>query len=199
MGGSYRACLLAAGCGAIVALALEFARPPIRFVREEVTLAVGRDHAEVHGAYVFANPGDRPVTITLFYPIPRGHGLGPAEFCLAWEVRDGQRRPLPLASNGDRYLFGLALPPRSEATVEVHYRQPLSAPRARYILRTTWLWLRPLEESILHVVADGELGVIETNYAMEFQAAADGRSRFRMVRQNWLSLADLEAQWGGRS
>ena len=179
---------LGIGVMVLLALMMSLQRPSIRFDWEEITLTIFSNRTEVRATYIFSNPTQKKQQIPVFYPIPRKEGMGPAELFKAWLVQDEERITLPMELNGNNYVFMLSIPPGDKCELNITYQQATASPYAKYILMTTWLWFRPLEKTILNVIADKDLESLTINYEMEKTAEINDKVQYRTVKKSFIPL-----------
>lgn len=121
-------------------------RRGLKFVSEEILLTVEESDGPallVDGTYHYRFEGWVPTEVSLRGPYPTGADvLGTT---VLWVDQDGQS--LPFQSDGQAALVRARFKPGEASTVRMRYRQRLATRAAGYIVTTTRLWRRPLEEA----------------------------------------------------
>ena len=94
----------------------------------------------------------------------------------------------------DGVMFFMSLRPSQEETLEVVYRQKLKDEKARYILKTTKKWNRPLQRADFYIEFPESLN-FKVNYEPD-SIKKSGRKRVIYIhRENFMPEEDLWMEW----
>ncbi len=161
--------------------------PLVLFPEETIDLTVHPDNLEVRALYTYKNPWP--------FPIVQGFGL---PFPVDTQHPDPAPVELSLANTGEpvptRRLFGydtfeLRFAPNETIPVALYYKQQTPTHNARYILKTTHAWWRPLSRGtyLLHTAG---IRSINSNYPMEGHGA-----EWHWERRNFMPDRDWQIEW----
>ncbi len=163
-----------------------------KFAGENVTITVAPPRVTVAGTYTFYNDAEEAQKIELYYPFPRGPGLGKPENI---SVRDGAGEDVPFSWKRHDIVFELTAPPRGEATASVSYEQRCDGCDYTYILASKRDWQRPIGKAAFAVEVPPQLAPIESSYKLEEVAAREGVVRYELRRDDFYPDVDLVLHW----
>jgi hypothetical protein len=162
------------------------------FTGENVTITVAPPRVTVEGTYTFYNAGDEPDTLEVYYPFPRGPGLGNPENI---SVRDAEGGDIPFSWKRYDVVLEFTVPPESEAAVSVAYEQPCEGCEYKYILASKRDWQRPIGKATFAVEVPPQLAPVEGSYELEEVPAREGVVRYELHRDDWYPDVDLVLHW----
>ncbi len=162
------------------------------FTEENVTITLAPPTAKVEGTYTFYNAGDEAEKLKLYYPFPRGPGLGEPENI---SVRDAEGGDIPFSWKRHDVAFEVTVPPQSEAVVSVAYEQRCDGCEYKYILTSTRDWQRPIGKAVFAVEVPPQLAPVEGSYQLEEVPAREGVVRYELRRDDFYPDVDLVLHW----
>ncbi len=162
------------------------------FTGENVTITLAPPTATVEGTYTFYNAGDEAEKLKLYYPFPRGPGLGKPENI---SVRDAEGGDIPFSWKRHDVAFEVTVPPQSEAVVSVAYEQRCDGCEYKYILTSTRDWQRPIGKAVFAVEVPPQLAPVEGSYELEEVASREGVVRYELRRDDFYPDVDFVLHW----
>jgi hypothetical protein len=170
---------------------------PLVFDSEIVRLYVQPDSVEVEGTYSFICGAKVPALMNLFFPFPLDSLLGGARMVsLAYRCEtDGWREAaFEESPSGDGAVWRLPLREGAGLEVCAVYRQALRAPYARYVVRTTRVWGRPLRHARFEIYLPSEARAPRFSYP--FVPASGAASAFYLYEaRNFWPEKDVVVEW----
>jgi len=163
-----------------------------KFAGENVTITVAPPRVTVEGTYTFYNAGDEPDTLELYYPFPRGPGLGKPENVV---VRDAEGGAVPFSWKRYDVAFEVTVPPQTEVGVSVAYEQPCDGCEYKYILASNRGWQRPIEKATFAVEVPPQLAPVKGSYELEEVPSREGVVRYELRREDFYPDVDLVLHW----
>ncbi len=186
-----------AGLLLLACLSLAAAGPgSLEFIQEELEFKLDQDWFKVNGNYWFSNNTGNVVIRQLFFPIPADSLNAPAE-----RVKLKLKDPLPgqkvkiLSVSQQGFWFELSLPAQTIAECHISYRQKLKGNSARYVLRSTQSWGKPLELAKYTLITSNKLQVLKLTLSDPEISVRGGRRCFRWEYQNYLPDTDFEVEF----
>ena len=160
-----------------------------QFVSERVRLSIVPGQLRVHGTYHFVR-GASTEPFAILYPFIQDASQGPPE---AIRVTIGGR-PAPFKHRQGNSI-GVSLPfgggAATACTLQVEYVQRLAARRASYLVTSTRLWERPLEQAKFELELADSLGRPKSEFPFE----RIGSGRYAFTATNFLPERDLVIEW----
>ena len=160
-----------------------------QFVSERVRLSISSGQLRVHGTYHFVR-GTSPGPFAILYPFIQDASQGPPE---AIRVRI-EGRPASYdrrEGNSIRVSLPFARGDAPACTLDVEYVQRLTARRASYLLTSTRLWERPLEQATFELALADSLGTPRSEFPLE----RIGPGRYTFNKTDFLPERDLVIEW----
>ena len=161
----------------------------VRFTKEQINIRLYPDYILVEGYYVYKNPFLFPAAQGLSVPLPVDE-RHPAPVMVDVEQRSPEEKTVMTRYILGRYHFDLTFAPKEEIVLRVRYRQQAPDQDARYILRTTKPWMRPLQHGNYRIFLNGVKDV-SSNYAL----TADGPGTLSFKRQDFMPQEDWQFSW----
>lgn len=112
----------------------------ILFYREDIDFTIDQDTFIVNGDYFFQNNQDRTVKSLLEYPFPQD-SLMSEVFDVSVEVNGKNQIK---KNDQNRLIFNLEILGLDSLICQISYKQIMNGNAARYILKTTRYWDKPL-------------------------------------------------------
>jgi hypothetical protein len=128
------------------------------FYRESITMILSKEYFHVSGEYYIQS--EEPGKHVLFYPLPAEPEFGEVDSVFLVDMINGQSIEI-LEWKEDKFLFEFETDQNSLAEIQISYRQKLLGQSAKYILKTTIMWKKPLEKAEYQLVVRDNLDVIE--------------------------------------
>jgi hypothetical protein len=166
----------------------------IRFIQEEITIAVTDTVCTVHGDYHFWNPSSQPVDdFALVYPFPVSPEMLFPDSIIVTDRRTGQA--VPYKHDDNSIAFRINVPSAEEVVYTVSYRQPVRARRFEYIMLTTRHWQHPLTlaEFEVHIPREWRLQYLSPDYDLLQETATE--RVYTICREDFLPDTNLIIQW----
>jgi hypothetical protein len=164
------------------------------FIKETIAVSVfPPDTVCVKGVYFFMSNGTAVDKIPLHYPFPSDNG---EEYPFFIEVKDpGTARGLPFVRQGQGIAFSVGARAGDTATVLVVYKQIVPGKCGRYILMTTALWGRPLDDSRYSVSVPKRVTLDFMSYECDSVVPAGDRLIYQFFKNKFMPDRDLTFQW----
>lgn len=168
---------------------------PVTFERETIRIMVGTETIRVDGTYVFANPSPAARVQALRYPFPID-SLHPFPHEITVHQGEGS---VAFRRVEDGIVFAIDIPPCSEATARVTYKQSCRNNFGCYILTSTAAWGRPLKAADFEITVPDSLRLVSVAYDIDQVDEVDGARIHRFARSNFLPQEDLCMRWETRT
>jgi hypothetical protein len=190
-----RLCRLVIGVGSLWgALTAPAGAGGLLFVKETIEVSVfPPDTVCIKGAYYFTGTGTDVAELPLHYPFPADSGAGYPFFI---EVRDPHTaKPLPFVREGEGIAFSVRARAGDTAAVVVVYKQRFPGKSGRYILTTTALWGRPLNDGRYSVSVPKGATLDFMSYQCDSVVSSGGRMVYHFFKKKFMPDRDLTFQW----
>ena len=169
---------------------------PVCFDREKIEVSVFAGQTQVTGFYHYVNRSVFPASFSLGVPFPTDSAHPrPAEFHLS-EV-DGKGAFLKWIEDRPYHgetVFRLWCWPSGERWIRLDYIQGAGAPEARYILRTTRKWGKPLQHGEYSLRLGNGIELTSSNYPMTSDITGRPGS-YSFSRNDFFPEEDWEFHW----
>jgi hypothetical protein len=181
------ACLLA-GSSLLLALAGGIV-PLVRFAGEDITVTVQPGRVQVEGLYYYRNPWPFQVVqgVSVPFPVDTDH---PPPIQVAITLDQRCRAQLRQGFLFGKQRLELRLGPGQTACLRVRYCQAAPICEARYILKTTRPWRRPIEHGTYRLIPV-DARIVQSNYALT--ATREGFRQFQ--RTQFMPTEDWHFSW----
>jgi hypothetical protein len=167
------------------------------FDSESIRLDIGADSLEVQGTYVLVRREPIEEAIPLFYPFPSDSLLGGARM-VSLAFRAGTAPPAPGRWEQPPFASGVRwwVPPCRGDTIvaEAVYRQQMKASYARYIVRTTRIWGRPLRHASFEIRLPPGASPLEFSFPFEPREAG-GNVSYVFDAYDFFPDHDIVVRW----
>lgn len=168
----------------------------IRFSSEKLEFLIGDNSVALTGKYSFQNLHDRPVAQPLIYPFVITEDL---PFPDSVDVRLENGRPEHFSKGKEFISFIVEIPPKSESTIEVYYRQPVKKNRFEYILTTTRNWQKPLDSADFLIRVPEFYDLAELSFPYERIDTTAGFYIYRLHFEDFYPDKNLIFAWQRRN
>lgn len=165
----------------------------LRFVAERVELGLAPGSVEVTGDYTFRSAGPGAWRGRIGYPIWVDAGQPAPERVLQ---DGGEALPVRCRAPSEcAAVVALELEPERERTVRLTYRQPLTGPRATYLVTSAGRWNRPLERAELVVRLPAAWTGVDCSFSPDEDVVAGETRTLRIVREGFAPDRELVVTW----
>jgi len=169
-----------------VLLFSSFLGVPYAFESESIVVTLDSARIAVEGEYTFRNITGEKVEAYLYYPFPLDSCDYPDEIVV-------ENADFTFAPEGIRLNFPIE--PRGKKAIKIRYVQRLKSSYARYILRSTKSWGRPLEEAYYSVSMPRFWQKVHISIPLEKVEVRDGRRIFYGKFSDFMPETDLIVKW----
>jgi len=163
--------------------------PATRFVQEQIDIQVYSTHVTVKGRYVYRNSFPFPVAQGLSIPFHIDSDHAPPINIRAIQLTP-RKKVIPLRYILGRHRFDLKFMPLEQKEIEISYRQETPMKNARYILRTTKPWKKPLVEGVYRLRLNGAR-LVYSNYSL----LSDGKDVYLFTAKKFMPQKDWDFSW----
>lgn len=133
----------------ITLINIDLSGQDVSFYRENITMKINNEQFFVSGRYFFrSKTADKKL---LFYPFPKDSLYGKVNSILLYDLTNNQTVEL-VTSDTSKILFLADFSKNLEIELLISYEQNLLGNRAEYILVTTKIWKKPLEEAYYQLI-----------------------------------------------
>jgi hypothetical protein len=170
---------------------------PVAFFKEEITLSVTDNVAQVSGTYYFRNNRESDLPFTVVFPFYIDSLSLYPHYISAYIINGKDTIPLELRPVKSRKAIALSIPmkPKGVTTWHLDYGQRILAPPARYILTTTSSWGKPLEDASYKFVVPLSFGAVQI-WPEADSASIRGSNRvYWSHKANFMPRRDMEISW----
>ena len=165
-----------------------------RFVSEKLEMRIDRTWFTVKGEYTFSNPAADTVTAPIAYPVP-SYGMRNTLDTLAVMSRTSPPAFLPVRLKDTVASFSLTIPPKSEKTVWIYYKQRHPKGYAKYFLSMAAKWEQPLEYAKYTLFAGRGTDIRSFSIPYDSKRDTGGGITYQWERRNYLPNKDLEIRY----
>lgn len=163
-------------------------RNPIRFFQENISIKVYPDKIiKVEGIYYFKNTLNLPVSIIMRYPFPVDeYHYYPFYIDIPniyFERKDND------------IIMPVNFKPFEIKKIKVIYKQKLKDKKARYILKTTEKWGKPLQEAFFKIEVPVCFKNIHLSYKADSFEILKDKKIFYIHKKNFFPKKDLLIEW----
>ena len=159
----------------------------IHFAREEILMNVHPGAVEITGMYHFTNSLSDPATAVIFYPFP-------LDSIHAWP--DSVSVPGYEFERSDSGVsFKMHFRPQTEDSFLAYYRQPLHGRQARYIVTTTQVWKRAIDQARFRIVVPADFKDVKLNYKPDAVTRTDSTVVYSFIRHKFFPDKDVIVTW----
>jgi hypothetical protein len=140
----------------LIILSLGASGQKLSFYRENITMKIEKQQFYVSGTYFFRyNLTDKKL---LYYPFPTGDQFGNPDSVFLYDLTNNI--PIePMEQDSSGLLFLADFSKSSDICVQISYKQPLLENQAEYILETTRVWGKPLDEATYQLIIPTSLSI----------------------------------------
>jgi hypothetical protein len=163
----------------------------LSFFKEEIVFEIDSTFFTVNGDYYFRNASDQALSHTVTYPLRSNGSDRPFDTITVLEPTN-PLIPVRTKISDTIARFRITLPPFSEKKMKVIYRQRHNGNLARYILLTTRLWNKPLENARYSLIVRKNIQVIEFSIAPDRSVNFGDTTVYYWERKNFMPEGDLE-------
>jgi hypothetical protein len=133
----------------LIALSLGVSGQKLTFYRENITMKIQEQQFYVSGTYYFRyNLTDKKL---LYYPFPTGDRYGNPDSVYLYDLTNNKSIE-PMKQDSSGLLFLVDFSNNSDISIQISYKQPLFGNKAEYILETTKVWGKTLEEASYQLI-----------------------------------------------
>ncbi len=168
---------------------------PVSFDREYVVVRPSDGRTRVRGDYYFRNTTDDTLSATMSYPFPVDTYHGVPLKIRAWAYEGDEPRIIGFINEGDAIRWSMNFGPREERRIRVEYVQMTSRNRARYIVKTTRQWGKPIELAEFEFRVPGSLGDVSLSFKPDRVETLGDTTVYYMKRTSFMPDSDLEVRW----
>jgi hypothetical protein len=145
----------------LIALSYGVSGQKLSFYRENITMKIQEQQFYVSGTYYFRyNLTDKKL---LYYPFPTGDQYGNPDSVFLYDLTNNT--PVePMKQDSSGLLFLVDFSKNSDISVQISYKQPLLGNQAKYILETTKVWGKPIEEAFYQLITPAN--IVITRFAI---------------------------------
>ena len=118
----------------------------IDFFKEDLVFSIDSACFSVNGDYYFRNPSNSPLTVKVLFPVSRTAGYKTVDTIIVYDISK-PANPVKTEVKDSIASFMISFLPFSEKCVKIYYKQHHDGSRAKYILLSTKMWQKPLNEA----------------------------------------------------
>lgn len=160
----------------------------IDFHSEKIIMRISKKGIlKLEGRYIFINPYNENVKVSIFYPFP---------------VDSVHQYPKSIYVEGmpfKRIEKGISFEVKIQAlkkkVVSVKYTQACLRKQARYILKTTNAWGKPLVRAEFVIILPAYFKKVDISYPPDSLKQINGEIKFFITKDNFMPEKDLEVFW----
>ncbi len=160
---------------------------PIRFISEEIKIAIDSFQATVVGTYHFKNLTNQSKTAKIFYPFPIDEFHYHPDLILI--------AGLDYTKSDTGITFLMEFKPMTTESLSILYRQGLKDKQFRYILLTTKHWQKPIKEAKFIISLPEEFRLTQLSYKPDSLNQQDRRQYYYITKKNFMPQKDLIITW----
>ncbi|GEM_PF-2499301 len=172
-------------------------QPSVEFFKEEITLSVSDSQATINGTYYFRNNTDEDWEFPVLFPFYMDSlSLFPflirPYFIDSSKVVDLNYR---IIENTNSISLAIPLKPHSTTIWHLDYAQKIKAQKARYIITSTNIWGKPLEEATCKFIVPSKFNNVVTWPAADTSYTDGTNTVFLSHQKEFLPQRDMEVSW----
>ena len=128
-------------------------KSPVEFFKEEISMYIGAGEFSIHGLYYFRNNTDSDKPMPVVFPFHIDDSTHFPHEIKAFKSAGRDLETLYFKENRERGSISISIPmkPRETTNWGLYYTQKIDKPQATYILKSTRIWGKPLEEALYKI------------------------------------------------
>jgi hypothetical protein len=159
----------------------------LHFAREEIRMDVHPGAVEITGMYHFTNTLPNPASAVIFYPFPLDsfHAYPDSVSIPGYEFE----------RSDSGVSFKMRFRPQVEDSFLAYYRQPLRGRQARYIVTTTRVWKRPIDQAQFCIVVPADFKDVKLSYKPDAVSRTDSTVTYSFTQRRFYPDKDVIVTW----
>lgn len=164
------------------------------FFKEDISFGIDSLFFSVNGDYYFRNTSDDIHKFVVVYPVRSNDTSKPIDTIMVFDLGN-PGGILKVDVKDTLATFAISLPPHSEKTVRVFYRQRHNGKEVRYILLTTKFWNKPFERADYSLAVGRNIKI--NNFSLKPDKSVDFGETviFYWERENFMPENDFEVKF----
>jgi hypothetical protein len=161
----------------------------IDFTREDLTFRLEEKSFSVDGFYWFVNKSDSSAKTRIIYPFPNA-SIEPVDEILVENVSIPKAVAFHKQGN-EGITFYINTNPKDTTLIHIKYRQSVKGDSAVYILTSTSLWNKPLENAEYKMICPGGIKVQSFSYPPDKVYQVESNTIFYWKKNNFMPVKDM--------
>ena len=159
------------------------------FFQEDITFRLDGVYLNVEGYYWFSNHSDKIVNIDIFYPFPY-HCGEQIDSIQIYNISYGQETKFKKESKYG-ISFKMHLAAFDTVLFQIKYKQKLNADSAKYILKSTQSWGKPIKYTEYKLITPDSLFIKKFSYPPDKSYEFENVRIYYWKKENFLPIQDM--------
>jgi len=159
----------------------------IFFEKEDITFEIKDNVFIVQGIYYFNSTSNKEFSI--LYPFPTDSIYSKPFGIRVKYINSGQQLNYKTANDSSSVVFRVLAD--SIQPIQISYQQKLNSNRARYILRTTSYWQKPLKQVDYRLVTDLNFSITNFSFQPDKEIEIDNKKVYLWHKENFIPTNDF--------
>lgn len=166
---------------------------PIRFLRENISIAIADSNTTLDGIYVFGNRGNTPTGGRIFYPLLNTDKLPFPDSIAVFE--EPAHVPLAFTRSHDGISFFIDINPSETKQIRIRYTQRSSHGMFEYILSTTQQWGEAIDSAEFLITIPNSLQLVSCSLPIDSEEHQQHGTIHHIQRTGFYPTSNLIIQW----
>ncbi len=162
----------------------------IDFYKEDIVFKVNNGYLYVDGYYWFANTSNEKIGSAIYFPFRDINESGAVDSVSVYRIPQGEFQQINDLNNFG-FSFRMELSAKDTSTYQISYRQKIIGDSAKYILRSTQSWNKPLKAAEYKLIVNPNIDVIRFSYEPDNIYNIDGKKIYYWKRNDFLPGCDM--------
>jgi hypothetical protein len=175
----------------------ESKKPQVEFFKEEITLSVDDSLARVEGIYYFRNSSNKQTSMPVLFPFYVDSLSAYPHRIEAYVLENGKKTALTFKENRQMKSITLMVPIKANSTAAwyLEYEQKLKAKKATYIITSTAMWNKPLEEAAYYFKVPERYRNVVTFPEADTIYNREGFRIYKSQKYDFMPEQDMKITW----
>jgi len=162
----------------------------LNFFREDINFVIDREYLHVEGYYWFANTSDKNMEMRIYFPVGDNNDRVLFDSANVFEMPQGIPQII-LDKTSPGFHFEVNIKAGDTAIYKIKYRQKIMNDTAKYILRSTQTWNKPLDNAVYKLIVKDDLPIKNFSYKPDKIYHINDENIYYWERKNFMPEYDM--------
>lgn len=170
---------------------------PVEFFKEEISMTVTEGEFTISGAYYFRNNTEMDKPMPIVFPFYIDDSTHYPHEISAFIINGDDTLKLDFQENRERGSIRIRVPmkPQETAVWHLEYSQKIDKPQATYILKSTQVWGKPLEEALYKIDIPDNIDIDYIWADVDSVTCVSNRETLWIHKTEYMPFNDMTIKW----